>query len=97
MCKSKEEKLPANGLHIVLTQVSFFITVLYSLFFFLLLIACYLLLSNIILFLIATFLIVTYGYVLFSKDLLRTHPCAIKKLIFTELYWCYVQYKNGKV
>ncbi len=38
-----------------------------------------------------------YGQRLFRKHLLLNHPAAIKKMVFTELGWCYIQLNDSKI
>ncbi|GEM_PF-6065025 len=42
-------------------------------------------------------LIMFYAQFIFRKSLLKIHSRAIKKIVFTELGWCYLQQKNGAV
>lgn len=90
------QNLPASGLALELTRVPSFIMGIYLVFFLLLLSACYLSTSIFSLFLFTMILIIAYGQLLFRKNLLRKHPSAIKKIVFTELGWCYVQLNNGR-
>ena len=94
---TKDEKIPSSGLNIDLTRAASYIIVIYSVFFLLILTVCYLVIPIISLFLCVIMIIIAYAQLLFSKSLLRTHPLAIKKLIFTELGWCYIKLNNGRI
>jgi hypothetical protein len=91
------ENLPASGLAIELNRVPPFFIGIYLLFFLLVVIACYLSISTFSFFLCSTFAIAAYGQLLFRKSLLRSHPSALKNLVFTELGWCFIRLNNGRI
>jgi len=94
---TEDEKIPASGLSLNLTRAATYIIVIYSLFFWLILTACYLSIPIISLFFCISLIILAYAQLLFSKSMFRTHPLAIKKLLFTELGWCYITLNNGRI
>jgi len=94
---TENKQIPVSGLTINLTQAAGYIVVIYSLFFLLILTACYLSIAIISLFFCVSLVILAYAHLLFSKSLFRTHPQAIKKLLFTELGWCYITLNNDRI
>ena len=48
-------------------------------------------------FLCLALVLVWYCQQLLRKHILLNHPHSIKKLVFTELGWCYVQLKNSQI
>lgn len=109
---TQSEKLPAYGLALELKKTFIFngifalsdiLNLVYMLFFLLLLSALYLLPSlplfstSLAQFFCLAVILVWYGWLLFSKHFLLNHPFSIKKMVFTELGWCYVELKNSQI
>lgn len=97
MLSTHTKNLPVSGLTLELTRVPSFIIGIYLVFFLLIVIACYLSFPIISVFLLFLLVITSYGQFLLRKSLLRNHPAAVKKLVFTELTWCYVCFNNGRI
>lgn len=100
------EMLPASGLTIELKSpdlfchypgLACFLSFFYLLFFLLLLVALSLLEINSWLFVSLVLFLSAYCFILFRQHLLLNHPSSIKKLVFTEQGWCYVQLNNLQV
>jgi len=99
------ENLPASGLTLELkndfTGVAFALSIVYIIFFLLLMTALFLLASPITLakwpffFLFAA--LFWYCLTLYQKYFLMKHPNAIIKLVFTELGWCHVQFRSSSI
>lgn len=96
MLSTHMQKLPASGLMLELTRVPTFLVGIYLIFFALIASACYLSLSM-LMFLMLLPVVAAYGQFLLRKNLLRSHPSAFKKLVFTELGWCYVCLNDGRI
>jgi len=94
---TQSEKLPASGLTLELNRIPSFIMGIYIVFFLLIFIVCYLLTIQFWLFSGVAFVIALYGQFLFRKKLLRNHPDAIKKIVFTELSWCFMLLNNSQI
>ena len=104
------EMLPASGLTLDLKGSNFLnnendqppglfyvLSFVYLLFFLLLLMALWLLPLQPWLVLFFSVIIIGYCQYLFRKHFLLNYPLSIKKLVFTELGWCYVQLNNSQV
>lgn len=106
------EKLPAYGLTLELKGpvvingslgLSYILSLVYLLFFLLLLSALYLLplsplfSTSLGQFFCLAVILVWYCRQLFNKHFLLKHPFSIQKLVFTELGWCYVELKNSQI
>jgi hypothetical protein len=85
-------ELPNYGLLIEFSQASMLIKILYVIIFISVLFALYLTNMPFFALLFCSLGVLFYGYYLFKKHLLRHHNNAIKRLLFTELDWCYMQF-----
>ena len=105
------EMLPASGLTLELKHTVFFgpqrtihffsmssiLMSVYFLFFLFIVISPFLLPLALWQSILIAFISVGYGQNLFRKYLLLSHPASIKKIVFTELGWCYVQLNDSNV
>ncbi|MCP3850017.1 MAG: hypothetical protein GY694_07240 [Gammaproteobacteria bacterium] len=96
------ENLPASGLTLELKNhfkgIAFALSIVYIIFCLLLVIALLILATPFTLdkwpFGFLFVVIFWYCLTLFKKNFLMIHPDSIIKLVFTELGWCHVQFKN---
>lgn len=105
------ERLPASGLTLELKHsvffhqrnkdnsfgVALFLTVIYIIFFLFVFISLFLFAIQIWQSMVLALMSLLYGQSLLRKHLLLNHPESIKKIVFTELGWCYVQLNDSKI
>ncbi len=90
-------ELPNYGLLIEFSQASMVIKVVYVIIFMSVLFALYLTNMPLFALLFCSLGVLSYGYYLFKKHLFRRHNHAIKRLLFTELDWCYMQFSDQRI
>ena len=90
------DKLPASGLILEMKSSPLLIK-LYIGFFILILLALALLALPVWLIIIFILIISAYFQLLFRQHLLLSHPESIKKLVFTDMDWCFVQLNNARI
>ncbi len=94
---SQLEKLPACGLAVDLKSHFHFLYFIYLIFFLLLILSVFLLPVPLWQAVALGIVLFWFCVQIFGRHIHLYHPSAVKKLVFTEAGWCYVQLNNDKI